>query len=71
MKKAKRILAWIGILLLVGMYLSTFLLTIFDKSASMGMFKASVACTILVPVMLYAYTLVYKWTKGKDEDRKN
>lgn len=69
MKKLKRILAWVGIVLLVGMYLATFLLAIFDRSASMSMFRASVGCTILVPVMLYAYTLVYKWTK--DRDKKN
>ncbi len=70
MKKFKRILAWAGIVLLVGMYLATFLLAIFDHSASMSMFRASVGCTILVPVMLYAYTLVYKWTKDRDKEDK-
>lgn len=68
MKKGKRILAWIGIALLLSMYLITFLLAIFDKSASMTMFRASFGCTILVPIMLYAYALVYKWSKDKHKE---
>lgn len=67
MKKGKRILAIIGVVLLVGMYLATLILAIFDRSASMSMFKAAAACTILIPIMLYAYTLVYKWTKDKND----
>ena len=66
--KLKRTLALIGAVLLLGLYLATFVLAILDKSATMGMFKASVACTILIPVMLYAYTLVYKWTKNRNKE---
>jgi len=68
MKKGKRIIAVIGIILLVGMYASTLIFALIDRSASMSLFKASVACTILVPVLIYAYTLVFKLLKDKNKD---
>lgn len=71
MKKGKRILAIIGVILLVGMYASTLLFAFIDTSQSKGLVKASIACTILVPVMIYAYTLVYKLVKDKNNDNEN
>lgn len=67
MKKFKRAFALIGAVLLILLYVSTFVFALFDHSASMGLLKASVACTILFPVLLYAYILVYKTTR-KDDD---
>ena len=71
MKKGKRILAIIGVILLVGMYASTLLFAFIDTSQSKGLLKASIGCTILVPVMIYAYTLVYKLVKDKSKDNEN
>lgn len=69
MKKTKRILAVIGIVLLVAMYLSTLVFAFLDRSASMNLFKASIAMTILFPVLIYVYTVIYKRaTKNQDED---
>lgn len=68
MKKTKRILAWIGIILLVGMYIATLILAILDNSATMSMFKAATGCTILVPVLIYAYTLVYRILKPDNKE---
>jgi len=68
MKKGKRILAAVGVILLVGMYGSTLIFALFDHSASQGLLKASIACTILVPVLIYAYTLLYKLMKDKNND---
>ena len=68
MKKVKRILAAIGAILLFGMYASTLLFALIDHSASKGMLKASIACTIIFPVLLYACTLVYKLTKDNSAD---
>lgn len=67
MKKGKRILAFLGVLLLVALYISTLVFAIIDSPKSMGFFKASVAATILLPVLLYAYTLFYKLSKRKEE----
>ena len=52
MKKTKRILAVLGIILLITMYASTLIFALIDHSASLGLLKASIACTIFVPVLL-------------------
>ena len=72
MKNLKRIIAAIGALLLFGMYASTLIFALIDHSKTMGLFKASIACTIILPVLLYAYTLVYKLSRhDSDQDQHN
>lgn len=67
MKKIRRILAFTGVILLSIMYLATLLCAIFDSSNGMFMFRASATCTILVPILLWGYTVIYRIAKGKDE----
>lgn len=67
MKKLKRIFALIGAVLLILLYVSTLVFALLDHSAFLGLLKASVACTILLPVLLYGYALVYKAVR-KDDD---
>ena len=64
MKKSKRILAAIGALLLAGMYISTLVFALAKSPAAITWLKASVACTILLPVMLYGYIIVYRVLHG-------
>lgn len=68
MKKSKRILALIGALLLICLYGSTLIFAFVDHSATTGLLKASIAATIFLPVLLYAYTLVYRLSKRKKPD---
>ena len=67
MKKIKRILALTAVFLLVGMYALTLILAFTDNSASRGMFKASLACTALFPILLYGYVYVYQ-AMNKDDN---
>ncbi len=67
MKKIRRILALAGVILLVIMYLVTLFCAIFDTSNGMFMFKASVICTILVPILLWGYTVIYRLARGRTE----
>lgn len=68
MSKTKRILALLGVILLAALYLSTLFFAIFDSLNTMWLFKASIAATILLPVLLYAYTLFYRLShKNKDD----
>jgi hypothetical protein len=67
MKKYSRILAIIGVILLIALYLSTLFFALFDRSESLWMLKASIICTIIIPILLYGYKLLYKVTK-KDDD---
>lgn len=61
----KRIFAIIGIVILVLLYVATLIAAIADSTAKMDFFRASVAVTILIPVLLYGYMLIYKWTRKK------
>lgn len=63
MKKVKRILALIGVILLVSMYILTLVGALIAPEYSDALFKASIYSTIVVPVMLYAYMLVYRLLK--------
>ena len=67
----KRILAWIGIGILVAMYLVTLIMAIFDSSATMSMFKGCVAVTIFVPVVIYGYLLLHKYAMSKKNDEQD
>ena len=61
----KRILALIGAVLLVGMYAATLIFSLMKSEFAFDMFRACIILTIMVPVLLYAYILIYKYLKGK------
>lgn len=65
MKKSKRILALAGVFLLLAMYASTLVFALLDHPNAQGMLMASIYCTIVVPVFLYAVLLVAKVLKDK------
>ena len=67
MDKWKRILAWIGIILLLLLYVCTLVSAIFVTPATQGFFKASLLATIMIPILLYGYLLVYRVIKGRNE----
>lgn len=61
-------MAIIGIILLVSLYLITLICAITDNSNSMSMFAASVFATVVIPVLIWAYTFIYRLIRGNDED---
>lgn len=63
MKKVKRIAAITGIVILVSLYLITLISAIFTTQYSGKLFLACIYATFVVPVMIYAYLLVYKILK--------
>lgn len=63
MKKIKQVLAIIGVILLVALYLTTLVFAITDNSGTMDLFFASIVATILIPVLLWAYTFIYHLIK--------
>lgn len=65
-KKTKRILAIGGAMLLAGLYIATFIFALIDSKWAFDMFRVCVILTIVVPVLLYAYTLVYR-LQNKDK----
>lgn len=60
MKKIKQIAAIIMCVILVGMYVASFIAAIFAKPQAHGLFMGSVGLTIMLPLLLYAYTIIYR-----------
>ena len=67
MEKIKRILALAGALLLASLYICTLIFALMDSPAASRLLTASVAATILVPVLLYAYILIARLLKDRGE----
>lgn len=63
MKNLKRILALAGVIFLLGLYAFTLFAALMGGPDAGSWFKASLACMIGIPVILYACILVYRWTK--------
>lgn len=68
MEKLKRILAALGALILFAMYGITLFFAITDRSGTMDLLMASIACTAILSVLLYAYSLFYKLVRDKQSD---
>lgn len=71
MNKLKRILALIGAILLICMYAATLVFALIDSPTADTLLKASIAATILIPVLLYAFILIARLLtdRGNDQDR--
>lgn len=67
MKKIQRILSIIGIVLLVLLYLSTLVFAILGKDF-FPMFMASIVCSVMIPVLIWAYSFIYKLIKKHGEE---
>lgn len=69
MKKMKRILAIIGAVLLLSIYGLTIVGALTASPQSSALFRASLYSTVVVPIMLYAYMLVYRLLKKDTKDK--
>jgi len=67
--KLKRLLALIGAVLLIGMYISTLVFSLMNSEFATDMFKVSIVLTIIIPFLLYAFTLIYNVLKNS-KDKK-
>jgi hypothetical protein len=63
MKKLQQILALIGVIFLVGLYLVTFISALLVTPYSARLFKACLFSTVFIPIMLYAILLIYRLLK--------
>ena len=70
MKKAKRIFALAGAVILIALYLLTFLLSLMDSDLAHGLFGASFACTLssrssLMPAFFFTDSAIKMTVKNK------
>ena len=60
MKKLKQITALIGVIALAGLYVSTLVLALIGSEQCINLLKAAVYATIVLPVLLWAYSFIYR-----------
>ena len=58
-KRHKQIAAIIGVVLLVALYLVTFILALCRFEGASSLFMGALACTIVVPVLIWIYIWLY------------
>ena len=63
----KRIFAIIGVILLVFLYILTLVMALTDNTSTMRMLEASVLATIIIPVLIWTYTFIYRLLNKKDD----
>lgn len=61
--KIKRILALVGVIVLVGMYLLTLILAFVDPTASKYWLKAAILTTLILPILLYAMVMLDRFLR--------
>lgn len=68
MQKSKRILAIIGIVILVGLYVVSLISAFFATEASATLFKVSIFSTIIIPILIYIYMMLCRVFRPKDNN---
>lgn len=68
MKKVKQILAILGIVVLLSLYVITLVCAIVDNSNTMRMFQASIVASFIIPVLIWAYGFIYRLIKKSSKD---
>lgn len=66
--KSRRVLAIIGIVILLALYLTTLLLAVFGNENTTPWFMASICATVIVPILMWVYSWLYKMLKKDVED---
>ena len=61
LKKIKRMLAFTGIILLLGLYAATLITSFIASPAANALFIASLVCTGFIPVSIYIFIWLLKF----------
>lgn len=62
---SKQVVALVGVILLVAMYLITLIVAIFDQDSSGRLFQACLVATIAIPLLIWIYIWMYGKLTGK------
>lgn len=70
MKKTRQIMAWIGIILLIALYVSAMVLAFMGGERAQTLLRAAIFCTFIVPIMLWVYTFIFKLVKDRKQENQ-
>ena len=62
----KRIAAWIGIGIIVIMYLLTIAAAILARPETLGLFMASIVLTIMIPIIMWSFLRMHELAHKED-----
>lgn len=62
---SKQVVALVGVILLVAMYLVTLVVAIFDQDSSGRLFQACLVATVAIPLLIWVYIWMYGRLTGK------
>ena len=62
---SKQVVALVGVILLVAIYLITLIAAIFDQDSSGRLFRACLAATLAIPLLIWIYIWMYGKLTGK------
>ena len=71
MKKAKQILAILGIVLILGLNIFLVFAAGSTTENDMGTFNAAIVAVVMVPVLLWVYLFFYKIFKKRNDEEKD
>lgn len=66
MDRVKRIASITGVVLIASMYLISLICAIFASEKAPGLFLASVFCSVVIPIMIYGFIVIYKLVHKND-----
>ncbi len=69
MKKVKQILAIIRVIVLVWLYISTIVWALSASENIMNMLMTSIYASVIIPVLIWAYSFIYKLIKKDSEEK--
>ena len=64
----KRVLAWIGIVLLLSMYIADIVLALIGSDLARTMLRVSVGCSVVIPIILYGCYMAMGGRKRRYEE---
>ena len=68
--KYKRPLAIAAVVLILLLYVSTIVFALMDSPLAQSLLLASLFCTVVIPAVLYGYSVMIKYTKDKSKREK-
>lgn len=63
----KRLFSIIGLLLIIGLYVSALAAAIIGSPASRDFLTAAIFCTVAIPVTIYAFQIVLQIKKSRSD----
>ena len=68
---AKRIAAIAALLLIIVMYAATLIAALTETPGSDVLLRASIFCTVVIPVMIYGFTLISRGIRGPRDSKED